>query len=223
LRHGWNVLLLLCSEVRWRWVVGFVAHVVVVGIGVGGAVNVGVYIVVRIGIGLSVGLAANIADVAIVARRVFVNSRLGWFDSLHGSLHKAEVVRQVDHRSLRIRVARVFEGGRRDSRLLFALASARGFEGKGIVGGAGLGEVREGLSQCGGVDDNVLLRASWRPARVLLRGITQLGELWAEDRLLVVTLDLEGGADGIVALGIEVDGKIGVVGVVGADGDGAMV
>jgi len=43
------------------------------------------------------GLVAIVADVGIVARRVFVYGRLGGLDSLHWSLHKAEVVGEVDH------------------------------------------------------------------------------------------------------------------------------
>ena len=78
-------------------------------------------------------------------------------------------------------------------------------------------EVREGLSQSRCVDNDIVLRASRRPATVFLRGVSHLGR--RIDGLLVVAFDLEGGADGIVALGVEVNWEVGVVCVVGADGD----
>ena len=114
LRNGRNILLLLCGEVSWRWVVGFVTRV---------EVGVGLSIGVRSSMG--VGLVAIVADVGIVARHVFVDSRLSGFDSLYWSLQKAEIAGEVDHGS--IRVGGIFECGGRDCGLLFALAAARGF------------------------------------------------------------------------------------------------
>lgn len=171
--------------------------------------------------GTSLGAVAEIADVGMASRRVFVNGRLRRFGSLLRSLHEAEVARKVDHGC--VRVAGVFEVGRRDSvGRVFALATAWGFEGECIVRSAGLGEVREGLSQSGGVDDDLLLRASRRPATVLLCRVAEFGD----DGTLIVAFDLERRADSFVALGIEVDVEIiGAVvgGVVGAHCDGAMV
>lgn len=171
--------------------------------------------------GTSLGAVAEIADVGMASRRVFVNGRLCRLGALLRSLHEAEVARKVDHGC--VRVAGVFEVGRRDSvGRVFALATARGFEGECIVRSAGLGEVREGLSQSGGVDDDLLLRASRGPATILLCRVAEFGD----DGTLIVAFDLESRADGFVALGIEVDVEIiGAVvgGVVGAQGDGAML
>jgi len=130
LRNGRNVLLLLCGEVSWRWVVGLVARVMSVQVGIG--MGVGVSFGMGIRIRLSMGLVAIVADVGIVARRVFVYGRLGGLDSLHWSLHKAEVVGEVDHGSLR--VAGVFECGRGDCGVLFALTAARASKEKVSLG-----------------------------------------------------------------------------------------
>ncbi len=93
---------------------------------------------------------------------------------------------------------------------MFAMTSWD-FQGERVVRRACLGEIGECPSECGCVDDNVLLR-SWSPATVFLRGISELGE-----RLGEVAFELDGRANSFVPLWVEVD----VEGVLWTDG--AMV